>query len=91
MIDDGGGGGHHIEPVMAIPVNSDEPVQHRSSATNKPNLGDRLYAAFENGLVSGTQLGTTLATSQVVLDGMLSVTSTVVGSMTSTSSNRSKK
>lgn len=91
VMDSGGGNicGDPVEAYLYVPPEPNvqqqhpRPQQQTNAGPAKPPLSDRLYNAFESGLVSGTYMGTTLATSQVVRNTLLSATTTVVNGVSS--------
>lgn len=81
--DFGGNGGsddglHFVQPLPA-PQPQANPVNPQA----KPSLGSRLVEAFENGLVSGTYLGTTSGTAHVVREAVINTSQAVIGSLSS--------
>jgi len=90
--DFGGGGGddglHFVQPLNVQPVQSNFPQQAAPQA--KPSLGTRISDAFQDGLVSGTYLGTTSGTAHVVREAIINTSSAIIGAACESMSSKRK-
>jgi len=81
--DFGGSGGSDDGLYFVQPLQTLQPHANPANQPAKPSLGSRLVEAFENGLVSGTYLGTTSGTAHVVREAVINTSHAVIESFSS--------
>lgn len=86
---DGGDDGLHFVQPLQMP-SGQQPGYTQSAPQSKPSLGTRISGAFQDGLVSGTYLGTTSGTAHVVRGAIINTSSAIIGAACESMSSKRK-